>query len=216
MVQLVDSDALEVGELAVAIGSPFGLEGSVTAGVVSAVNRPIVVPGTDGQPVQLPSVIQTDAPINPGNSGGALVSGDGQLIGINSAILTAGAPANAGVGFAIPANIVVSVAEELIAEGVVRYPLIGVVGQAVTPEVAARLGVQAGALVTEIAPDTPAEQAGLRTDDVIIGVQDEPIDSFSDLVLAVRRYDVGDTIAVRYVRDGQEDIVDITLAERPR
>ena len=215
-IDLGDSDAIEVGELAVAIGSPFGLEGSVTAGIVSAVNRPIVVAGADGQPVQLPSVIQTDAPINPGNSGGALVSGEGRLIGINSAILTSGTPANAGVGFAIPVNIVVAVAEDLIADGFVRYPLIGVVGQPVTPEIAARLGVDAGALVTEIAPDTPAADAGLQPDDVIIAIDEQPIGSFSDLVVAVRRFDVGDTITVRYVRDGEEDTVDVTLVERPR
>ena len=121
-IQIGDIDALRVGALAVAIGSPFGLEGSVTAGVVSALNRPISV----GDGIRLPDVIQTDAPINPGNSGGALVGSDGRLIGINSAILTAGSPANAGVGFAIPANIVVRVADELISSGEVVYPLLGV------------------------------------------------------------------------------------------
>lgn len=215
-IDIGDSDRLEVGELAVAIGSPFGLEGSVTAGVISALNRPIVVGGPEGQPVQLPNVIQTDAPINPGNSGGALVSGDGRLIGINSAILTSGTPANAGVGFAVPVNIVVAVADDLIADGFVRYPLIGVVGQSVPPEMAARLQVDAGALVTEVARGTPAEQAGLAADDVIVALDGEEITSFSDLVLAVRRSEVGDTVTVRYIRDGQQETVDITLVERPR
>ena len=214
-IEIGNSDELEVGELAVAVGSPFGLEGSVTAGIISALNRPIVVPGIDGAPVQLPSVIQTDAPINPGNSGGALVAGDGRLIGINSAILTAG-PANAGVGFAIPANIVVAVADDLIADGVVRYPLIGVVGQPLTPEIAERLGVESGALITDIAPDTPAAEAGLQPDDVIVAVDGQPIGSFSELILVVRRFDVGDTVTVRYVRDRQERTVDVTLIERPR
>jgi len=208
-IQVGDIEALRVGALAVAIGSPFGLEGSVTAGVVSALNRPISV----GDGIRLPDVIQTDAPINPGNSGGALVGSDGRLIGINSAILTAGSPANAGVGFAIPANIVVRVADELIESGEVVYPLLGV-----TQSEAVASGEEPagdGAVVGDVEPGGPADEGGLRQGDVITRLDDTPIRSFDDLILAIRQRDVGDTVRVTYRRQGDEQAVDVILVERP-
>jgi S1-C subfamily serine protease len=208
-IQIGDIDSLRVGALAVAVGSPFGLEGSVTAGVVSAVNRPISV----GDGIRLPDVIQTDAPINPGNSGGALVGGDGRLIGINSAILTAGSPANAGVGFAIPANIVVHVADELIDNGEVVYPLLGV-----TQSAQAARGQETaveGAVVGGVEPGTPADEGGLLAGDVITRLDDTPIASFDDLILAVRQRDVGETVRVTYRRSGEEQTAEVTLVERP-
>ncbi len=208
-IQVGDIEALRVGALAVAIGSPFGLEGSVTAGVVSALNRPISV----GDGIRLPDVIQTDAPINPGNSGGALVGSDGRLIGINSAILTAGSPANAGVGFAIPANIVVRVADELIESGEVVYPLLGV-----TQSEAVASGEESagdGAVVGDVEPGGPADEGGLRQGDVITRLDDTPIRSFDDLILAIRQRDVGDTVRVTYRRQGDEQAVDVILVERP-
>ncbi|CAN5792727.1 hypothetical protein BH20ACT7_BH20ACT7_06860 [soil metagenome] len=208
-IQVGDIEALRVGALAVAIGSPFGLEGSVTAGVVSALNRPISV----GDGIRLPDVIQTDAPINPGNSGGALVGSDGRLIGINSAILTAGSPANAGVGFAIPANIVVRVADELIESGEVVYPLLGV-----TQSEAVASGEESagdGAVVGDVEPGGPADEGGLRQGDVITRLDDTPIRSFDDLILAIRQRDVGDAVRVTYRRQGDEQAVDVILVERP-
>ncbi len=215
-IQVGDSSRLRVGELAVAIGSPFGLEGSVTAGVISALNRPIQVRAPSGEPVSLPNVIQTDAPINPGNSGGALVGGDARLIGINSAILTAGAPANAGVGFAIPVNTAVDIADELIEQGFVRHPLLGILGATLTPEQAERLGVEGGAVVEAVERGLPAHDAGLRAEDVIIAVSGEPVDSMEDLILAIRNHEVGETVTITYIRDGEERRTDATLIERPR
>ncbi len=210
-VDIGDSSSLRVGQLAVAIGSPFGLEGSVTAGVISALNRPISV----GDGVRLPNVIQTDAPINPGNSGGALVGADGRLIGINSAILTAGSPANAGVGFAVPVSTAVDIADELIESGSVVYPFLGVEGSNVPTAAAERLGVDQGALITSVEPDTPADDAGLREDDVVIRIGEAEITSMDDLIIAVRQADVGDVVEVVYIRDQEERTADVTLVERP-
>ena len=214
-ISVADSSELQIGELAVAVGSPFGLEGSVTAGVVSALSRRVDVDGPDG-PVSLYNSIQTDAPINPGNSGGPLVDGKGRLIGLNSAILTTGATAgNAGVGFAIPVNIAVEVAEELIAGGQVRYPFLGVTGLDLTPQIAERVGVDRGALIDLVEPDTPAAQAGLQVDDVVVAVDGEPVDGMDDLVLAIRRAEVGETVVLRYRRGGVEREAEVTLTERP-
>lgn len=210
-VDIGDSSSLRVGQLAVAIGSPFGLEGSVTAGVISALNRPISV----GDGVRLPNVIQTDAPINPGNSGGALVGADGRLIGINSAILTAGSPANAGVGFAVPVSTAVDIADELIESGSVVYPFLGVEGSNVPSAAAERLGVDQGALITSVEPDTPADDAGLQEDDVVVRIGEAEITSMDDLIIAVRQADVGDVVEVVYIRDREERSAEVTLVERP-
>jgi S1-C subfamily serine protease len=204
-----------VGDLAIAVGSPFGLDATVTVGVVSALGRGIHAGAeAGGDTVYLPEVLQTDAPINPGNSGGALVAADGRLIGINSAILTAGQAANAGVGFAIPVDTVVDVADELIATGRVRHPLLGVSGGPVSEQIADRLGVGAGAWIHDVTPGTPAARAGLTADDVIVGLDDEPIGSMEELSIAVRDRDVGDRVTISYVRDGRERTVDVVLVER--
>ena len=216
-IQIGDSSELVIGELAIAVGSPFGLEGTVTAGVVSALNRNIPVGGPGPESLTMFNVIQTDAPINPGNSGGPLVGGDARLIGINSAILTTGgAPANAGVGFAIPVNTAVDIADELIAEGFVRHPLLGVQGSDLSEQLAERLGVSDGAYVDQVQPGTPAAEAGLQTDDVIVAVNDVPIESMSDLVLEIRNLAVGEEVTVTYIRGSAEETVQVTLAERPR
>ncbi len=210
-----DSTALRVGELAVAVGSPFGLEGTVTAGVISSLNRQIRVGGPDGRPLTLPNVIQTDAPINPGNSGGALVSGRAELIGINSAILTQGGTSNAGVGFAIPVNIATEVADQLIERGYVQHPFLGIEGTDVSAEIAERVGVPEGAYVERVLPDTPAAQAGLREGDVITGLGGEPIASMQDLIAVILNHEVGDVVDVTYIRQGEEATVEVKLAERP-
>lgn len=206
---------LQVGDLAIAVGSPFGLDATVTVGVVSALGRGIHAGAPDGASVYLPEVVQTDAPINPGNSGGALVDARGRLIGINSAILTSGQPANAGVGFAIPVDTMTDVVEELIDRGEVRHPLLGVSGGPVSAQAAGRLGVDAGAWVLEVRPGTPASDAGLTVDDVVVAVDDEPIASMQDLVSVIRDRAVGERLAVDYIRDGRRRTTELTLARRP-
>lgn len=208
-------DPLVVGETAIAIGSPFGLDASVTAGVVSATGRDLTVPPRNGgQPTVIPAVIQTDAAINPGNSGGALVDREGRLIGINTAILSA-TGGSQGVGFAIPTDQAVTSADQLIETGEVQYPLLGVVGQDVTSEMAQRLGLEegAGAVIREVQPGSGAAEAGLQADDVIVALDGDPIESMSDLVVAVRNRDPGDTVEVTYVRDGEQRTADVTLGE---
>jgi S1-C subfamily serine protease len=215
-IQIGDSSQVRVGELAVAVGSPFGLEGSVTAGVVSSLNRLIPVTGPGGQQFSLPNVIQTDAPINPGNSGGPLVAGDATLIGINSAILTqGGGGTNAGVGFAIPANVAVEVADQLIDQGFVRQAFLGVAGMNVNREIAERVGVDEGAIIEEVVAGTPAADAGLRPGDVIVAVDDQAIAAMDDLITEIFNLDVGDVVGITYIRDGQEETVEVTLAEKP-
>ncbi|QBI21216.1 PDZ domain-containing protein [Egibacter rhizosphaerae] len=210
-----DQSALRVGQPAVAVGSPFGLEGSVTSGVISALDRGIDVRGPGGAPLTLPQVIQTDAPINPGNSGGPLVDRHGQLIGINSAILTSGQPANAGVGFAIPVDTVVDVADELIAEGRVTHPFIGIEGATLSVSEAEELGIDGGAEISEIVPDTPAAEAGLQSGDVVVGLGDDTILAMEELVTSVLEYEVGEAVEVHLLRDGEEETVEVVLAERP-
>ncbi len=223
----VDRDALEtidvseasnlrVGELAVAVGSPFGLEGTVTSGVISALDRGIDVRGPGGTTLTLPRVIQTDAPINPGNSGGPLVDGEGRLIGINSAILTAGRPANAGVGFAIPADVVAGTVEQLIAEGFVRHPFLGVEGETVDAERAAALSIDGGAEITRVRAGTPADDAELVEGDIIVALDDAAIATMEELVTTVLAYDVGDEVEVAYRRGQESSHTQVELAERPR
>jgi putative serine protease PepD len=204
-----------VGDLAIAVGSPFGLDATVTVGVVSALGRGIHAGAeTGGDTVYLPEVLQTDAPINPGNSGGALVDADGRLIGINSAILTSGQVANAGVGFAIPVDTVVDVADELIATGRVSHPLLGVSGGPLSDQVADRLGVEAGAWIHDVTPGTPAARAGLTPDDVIVGLDGQAVGSMEELSIAVRDHEVGDRVTISYVRGGRQRTVDVVLVER--
>ena len=205
-----------VGETAIAIGSPFGLDASVTAGVVSATGRDITVPpsAAGGQPLLIPAVIQTDAAINPGNSGGALVDREGRLLGINTAILS-GTGGSQGVGFAIPVASAVTSADQLIETGEVQYPLLGVTGTDVTREIADRVGLDdGGALIDTVSPGSGAADAGLQPEDIIVAVEGDPIDSMSDLVVTIRRFQPGDTIEVTYLRDGQQRTVDVTLGDR--
>lgn len=210
-----DSDSVEVGDSVLALGSPLGLEGSVTSGIVSAKNRTIQVgqePGQPGEPGQPPAaasisgMIQTDAPINPGNSGGALTNVDGDVVGINSAIATAGGPGNVGVGFAIPANTAALVAEQLIAGEQVAHPYVGV---SVTD------ASGGGALVQSVSPDGPAGDAGLRPGDVVTELSGEPVRGADDLVAAVQRSSVGAELAVAFTRDGQPQQATVTVGEAP-
>jgi S1-C subfamily serine protease len=205
-----------VGEMAIAIGSPFGLDASVTVGVVSATGRDIRVPGDGGQATLIAAVIQTDAAINPGNSGGALVDAQGRLLGINTAILTQ-TGGSQGVGFAISVTQAVTSANQLIETGEVQYPLLGVLGTDVTPEMAERLGLeeQTGAVLQEVVPGSGAADAGLQEEDVIVAVNDHDITNMTDLVVTIRRFRPGDTVDITYIRNGDRQTVPVTLGEAP-
>ena len=214
-IELGDSEELVVGQLAIAIGSPFGLEGTVTSGIVSALHRPLTDGGGGGQYPLIDS-IQTDAAINPGNSGGALIDREGLLIGIPSAILTETGTSE-GVGLAIPVNTAVNAADQLIDKGSVDTPFLGILGQTVDEQLVKdeSLPVDQGAYVAEVTPDTEAAKAGLQTGDVIIALDDVRIRTMDDLVLAVRRRAVGDTVTLTLWRDGEKIEVEMKVGVKP-
>jgi putative serine protease PepD len=210
-VRLGDSDAVEVGETVVAVGSPLGLKQSVTEGIVSALDRPVTV-GGQGETSFL-NALQTDAAINPGNSGGPLVDLDARVVGVDSAIATVGQSSgqgteagNIGVGFAIPVNQVRTTVRQLIATGRARYPVIG-----------ARVDVSStskGASVSEVDNGSPAASAGLRPGDVIEAVDGRPIMDGIELIVTIRAQHPGDRVEITYRRDGRSATVTVTLASK--
>ena len=205
----------QVGELAVAIGSPLGFENTVTAGIISGLHREI--PGSAQQGIRsLVDLIQTDAPISPGNSGGALVNGRGQVVGISVAYI----PPEQGavsIGFAIPAATAVDVVGELLRTGRATHAYLGIEPAPVTREVAAQLGLDqaAGVLVMEVGDGTPAATAGLQPGDVIVRLDDKPIDTVEDLFGELRQHRPGDRVTLTVVRDGREQRLTATLADNP-
>ena len=203
--------APEVGDDAVAIGSPFGLDGSVTAGIVSAVNRTV---GTPGAP--LVDMIQTDAAINPGNSGGALVNAEGQVVGINTAILSPGG-GNDGIGFAIPIETARAIADQLIENGEVQHAFLGITGQDVDTDVAELYGlpVDSGAVIATVAAGTPAEEAGLQRGDIITAIDGDSVRSMQELAGRIQRYAPGDAVTLTVHRGSEELTLDVTLGEQP-
>jgi serine protease Do len=204
-----DSDALLPGQAVIAMGNPYGLSWTVTFGVVSALER--VLPGRDGQ--LLDGMVQTDAAINPGNSGGPLATLDGAVVGVTTAMLAGGQ----GLGFAIPANLAVTIGEQLRDHGAAEHPWIGIEGQAETvPGHLARLlslEAERVVLVTAVVPDTPAERAGIRPFDLVIAVGDRPVTTPS----AIRRAlaGAGRSVRVRLLRGGEARTVEIRVARRP-
>jgi 2-alkenal reductase len=232
---LGDSDALEVGETVVAIGSPFGFPGTLTVGIISGLGRSLPsTEGTNGSTYTIPEVIQTDAAINPGNSGGPLLDARGQVIGVNAAIESP-VRGSSGVGFAIPVSLVKQIAPILIEEGEYEYPWIGIYGNTLSPRVAEAMNLsrhQRGALVVDVVPGGPAEEAGIQPSeetvemdgypipiggDVITAIDGEPITSFDDLIIhLVRRTEPGETVEVRVLRDGEPETLSVTLAARPQ
>jgi len=170
-----DSDRLDVGQAAIAIGNPLGLEGTVTTGVVSATNR-------QRSPNDFFGFIQTDAAINPGNSGGPLLDSVGRVMGINTWIIGQGAQ---GLGFAVPINVARDVADQLITQGRVRRALLGVAPGSVTPEIAERFGlpISQGAVILQVTPGSPADRAGLRAEDIITRLDGQSVTSGGDLCL---------------------------------
>lgn len=194
---------LEVGQLAVAIGSPFGLDQTVTSGIISAVHRPVPV-------VQLSTtrdMIQTDAPINPGNSGGALADRNGLVIGINDAIQTT-SQGNQGVGFAVPIDIAAWVADKIVAGDEPIPAFLGVVGTTPTSG-------RPGALLTEVQNDTPAADAGLEKGDLITSFEGDPIQGMADLAARIRASEPGTEVSLTVRRDDEEFNIDVALTELP-
>jgi S1-C subfamily serine protease len=200
-----------VGDPVVAIGSPLGLAGTVTSGIVSALDRPVRLAGEGSDTNAVIDAVQTDAAINPGNSGGALVDGSGAVIGINSAIASLGGGSGGqggsiGLGFAIPIDTVRTIAQELITTGKAVHAALGVNARSVTD------GVKDGALVLNVEAKSPAAQAGIREQDVIIALGGKPVQSSEQLAVAIDAHKPGDTVPVELVRGGRSQTVQVTLA----
>ena len=207
--RLGSSGALQVGQLAIAIGNPFGLGSTVTTGVVSALNRNIELPN-----LVVENLIQTSAAINPGNSGGALVDSSGAVIGVNTAII----PNAQGIGFAIPSDVARVEMEQLIANGRVIRPWIGVVyGGEVDPQSgrAYGLGTDHGVVVREVNADSPAAKAGIQPRDIITEVNGDRVESWNDFVRFIVTKKVGDTVKLTIIRNGASKTVPVALTERP-
>ncbi|MDP8950455.1 MAG: trypsin-like peptidase domain-containing protein [Actinomycetota bacterium] len=214
-----DEDPI-VGQLAVAIGSPSGFEATVTAGVISALSREFPPELTGGDPEAaraLVDLIQTDAAISPGNSGGALANRDGEVVGINVAYLPPAETGAVNIGFAVPSDTAVSVADQLIETGEVSSAYLGVITTDLSPEDAERfdLPIDSGAIVSDVEPGNAAEEAGVRRGDIIVALDDTPIENTGDLLGALRDYQPGDAAQLTVVRDGDEQTLDVTLDERP-
>lgn len=230
-----DSSSVKVGQLAIAIGNPFGLSGTMTVGVVSALGRTIPAGEASSQQrvYSIPDIIQTDAPINPGNSGGVLMNDQGKLIGVTAAIESP-VGTNAGIGFAIPATIVQRVVPELIKTGTYEHPYLGISGTTINPDIAKSMNLPEsihGALVVEVVPNGPADKAGIRGSDrqvtidgqdipvggdVIVKIDETSVKSMDDLIAYLSDFTVvGQKIKLTVLRDGQERTLEAKLEARP-
>lgn len=227
---LADSTTVRVGEQVAAIGNPFGLSGSMTAGIISGVGR--LIPNDLAGQFSIPDVIQTDAPVNPGNSGGPLLNMRGEVIGINSAIYSTTGQF-AGVGFAIPSNTMTKVVPSLITNGSFQHPWLGVSGTDMTPGIAAALGLNEprGLLVVDVVDGSPAAQAGIRGGDdprsiegrdinlggdVITAIDDKTVRKIDDILVYLEREKTAeDNLKLTILRDGQLQDINIALAARP-
>ncbi len=237
-IQVGDSTKVKVGQVAVAIGNPFGLENTMTAGIVSAIGRTISASTsstnlTTGQSFSIPDIIQTDAPINPGNSGGPLVDDQGSLIGVNSQIESSG-QSNAGIGFAIPSALVSKVVPALIKDGKYEHPYLGITGTTLTPDLATAMkldSAQRGVLVVAVSVDGPASKAGLIGSsqtttingqdvnvggDVITAAGGKQINTMDDLIAFLSdQTTVGQKVQLDILRDGKSQTIEVTLTGRP-
>ena len=213
-IQIGKSDALQVGQPVVALGSPLGLTSTVTAGIVSALNRYVRVPSENGSEAHLVGAIQTEASINPGNSGGALVDCHAHLVGINTAgaALANSGGGSIGLGFAIPSDLAQGIANELIDTGKVSRPGFGMQVQAVPRELAQATGGSAGLFVETVTAGGPAGKAGLRPGDVIVEADGEPASSVDVLILKTLKLRPGDTVRLKYERQGRSHTTDLRLS----
>jgi S1-C subfamily serine protease len=209
-----DSNALKVGQLAIAIGSPLGQQNSVTKGVISALHRFISIPNaTTGQVENILNAIQTDAQINPGNSGGPLLNSAGQVVGVNFAIEQA--QAGPGLGFALDGNAARDIANQLIQTGHVNRPFLGVTYNQLDETTAAANGLVVGAVVTAITPGSPADHAGIKIQDVITRVNDQSIDDSHPLADVLRQYAPGTKVSITISRGGKNQTLQVTLGTHP-
>lgn len=213
-IEFGSSADLVVGEPVVAVGSPFGLDQTVTSGIVSALGRSSFMESASAQLTAYTSLIQTDAAINPGNSGGALVDAKGRLIGINTLIQTGGSDQSAGVGFAIPIDFAKGIADDIIATGKAQHPFLGVSSQTVTASMASQydLPVSSGAIVSQVTVGSPAEAAGIEANDIIVSIGGEDVRTVEDVFIAIRSHKVGDEVDVDLVRGTSRLTVKATLA----
>lgn len=216
-ISLGESEKLLVGQPVVALGSPLGLDGSVSSGIVSALGRNVPVPGDNGSRVILAGAIQIDAAINPGNSGGALVNCDGELIGINTAGATVpnesgeAGGGSVGIGFAIPVDLAKHIADQLISTGKAAYPYFGLSIAPIPPAVASKFDITDGLFVESVAKRGPAAKAGLRAGDVITKINGEPANDADVIIRVALKKKVGDKVKVKYLRDGKTATTPVTL-----
>ena len=210
-IEIGDSDDLSVGEWVMAIGSPFGNEQSVSTGIVSALYRSTALPSTSGTSIYA-NMIQTDAAINPGNSGGALLNLNGELIGINTAILAPGG-GSIGIGFAIPSNMAKTLADQLIQFGEIKRGLLGIKGMEMSADIAKamNLNVQRGAFVSEVLPNSGSAKAGIKSGDVIVSLNGKPLNSFAELRSRIATTEPGTKVKLGLLRDGKPVDVEVTL-----
>ncbi|UFU05582.1 S1C family serine protease [Ruania halotolerans] len=213
---LGDSDGLRVGDPVVAIGAPLGLEGTVTAGIVSALDRPVSIPGEEGS--SFLNAIQTDAAINPGNSGGPLVNASGEVIGVNSAIASTAqsgsAAGSVGLGFAIPSTQVRRTAQQLLDTGEATYPIIGATLNGQYSGEGVQVLEESDDDLEAIVSGGPADEAGLRPGDVIVAMDGEPVTAPDELIVKIRSRAPGETITLTVREGGQDRDVDVVLGER--
>jgi putative serine protease PepD len=217
-IEIGSSKDLQVGQWVMAVGSPFGLEKTVTSGIVSALQRSEQAQGqTSNDITTYTNLIQTDAAINPGNSGGALVDESGKLVGLNSLIQSpsggVGAAQSAGIGFAIPVDFAIDIARQIIAGGTVSHPYLGVSTQTVDESVAAQYGlnVKSGALVRFVSPNSPANTGGIKAGDIITKIGDTPITSVADVFAGIRLHKIGESVPVLVVRNNQQVSLSVVL-----
>lgn len=211
-IQVGTSKNLKVGQYVMAVGSPFGLENSVSTGIISGLGRNSTIQGSTSQ-VAFIDLVQTDAAINPGNSGGALVNSNAELIGINTLIQSTSG-SSAGVGFAIPVDSAILVARQLIETGQASHPFLGVATQTINSQIASTYGLpqDSGAYVVRVTENSPADFAGIEIGDIIIKIDGSDIASSEEVFAAVRRAQVGEEISIVFVRNGNEQTVTATLA----
>jgi len=224
--ELGDSDSLEVGDPAIAVGNPFGFDRTVTTGIISAVQRQIRAPNG----FSIDNVIQTDAAINPGNSGGPLLDGEGRVIGINSQIATGGSNGSVGIGFAVPINTAKIVVPELENDGEFERSFLGVTTAPVTPQIAEDLNLprDSGALVQDVVENGPADEAGIRAGrtetttglvaggDLIVGIDGQDVVTPEDVAAAIADLPPGETVEIEFYRGGELQTAEIELGKRPR
>ncbi|MDI3547985.1 MAG: serine protease Do [Halanaerobiales bacterium] len=216
-IKLGDSDKIRPGDWVIAIGNPFGFEHTVTVGVISALGRPIQIPSRDGKLRSYPNLIQTDAAINPGNSGGPLLNIDGEVIGINTAVSTQGQ----GIGFAIPINEVKPIVRDLQEKGEIVRPWLGIWYMEMDPrfkeEYKEYYGLEElnGVMVTKVVPDSPADKAGLRPNDIITKIEETEIKKSDDVKEIIDSKKIGDRIIIHVIRNGQSKLIFARIGKRP-